>query len=117
MVPIDYSNASARFRAAHAASLNQRCNEAVSLDDSWAYLSARGLALDKQPGVRPLGIPHSEFCLEANALILVAGEDVELLLGAANLCGGLRAGLEGGCHAMWKQFEEDPEVEVVFLIW
>ena len=72
--------------------------------------------MDKQPGVRPLGIPHSEFRLEANALILVAGEDVELLLGAENLCGGLRAGLEGGFHAMWKEFEEDPEVEAVFLM-
>ena len=62
------------------------------MDDSWAYLAARGLALDKKRGVRPLGIPHSEFRVEANALLLVAGEDVELLLGAENLlCGGLRA--------------------------
>ena len=61
--------------------------------------------------------PYSEFRLVANTLILVAGEDVELLLGAENLCGGgLRAGLEGGFHAMWKEFEEDLEVEAVFLM-
>ena len=37
---------------------------------------------------RPLGIPHSEFRLEeTNTLILGAGENVELLLGAENLCG------------------------------
>ena len=41
---------------------------------------------------------------------------MELLLGAENLCGEPRAGLEGGFHAMWKQFEEDPEVEVVVLM-
>ena len=41
---------------------------------------------------------------------------MELLLGAENLCGGLRAGLEGGFHATWKQFEEDLEVEAVFLM-
>ena len=86
------------------------------MNDSWAYLAARGLALDKQPGVRPLGILHSEFRLEANTLILVTGEDVELLLGAENLCGGLRAGLEGGFHAMWKRSKEDPEVEAVFFM-
>jgi len=34
--------------------------------------------------------------LKANALILVAGEVVELLLGAENLCGGLRACLACG---------------------
>jgi hypothetical protein len=112
----NFGNASARLREAFAASATQHANEKVPLDDMWAFLAGRGLALDKLPGVRPLGIPNAQYRLEANAILAICGEDVELHLGKDNLCGGLRAGIEGGFHAMWQKFEEDDEVEAVFLM-
>ena len=49
--------------------------------------------------------------------MMVCGEDVEVLLGSDNLCGGLKAaGLEGGFHAMLEKFNSDPEVEGILLL-
>ena len=47
---------------------------------------------------------------------MVCGEDVEVLLGSDNLCVGLKAGLEGGFHAMLEKFQSDLEVEGILLL-
>ena len=73
-------------------------------------MSGRLVALDKMPGVRPVGIGEVWRRLFAKAVLLVAGPEATEACGADQLCAGLSAGIEGGVHAMrvlWAQHQHE----------
>lgn len=70
-----------------------------------ALMTGRIVALDKCPGVRPVGVGETFFRLMAKCVLLVAGDDATAACGVHQLCGGLEAGIEGGIHAMRRQWE------------
>jgi hypothetical protein len=77
-----------------------------------ALMAGRLVALDKCPGVRPIGVGETWRRLAAKATLLVSGSDAKELCGIHQLCAGLEAGIEGGIHAieeLWKQHEEEEE--------
>lgn len=51
-----YGGASARLQEAVVSSTRRHTNEVVPCDDMRSFLARRGLAPDKLPGVRPIGI-------------------------------------------------------------
>jgi hypothetical protein len=58
----------------------------------------RLVALDKQPGVRPVGIGKIYHQLMAKYVISVIGHQATAACGNLNLCTGLPVGIEGdGC--------------------
>jgi len=59
----------------------------------------RLIALDKNPGVRPIGIGESWRCLFAKCLLAVAGKDATDECGIDNLRGGMSAGIETAVHS------------------
>ena len=65
-----------------------------------ALINGRLVAIDKCPGVRPVGIGELFRRLVAKCVLLVAGEEAQIACGVDQLCGGLEAGIEGGIHAM-----------------
>ena len=65
-----------------------------------ALMACRLVALDKQPGVRPVGIGEVHRRLLAKLVVAAAGSDAIISCGSANLCAGLSAGIEGALHAM-----------------
>ena len=65
-----------------------------------ALMAGRLVALDKQPGVRPLGIGSIFRRLMAKSVIKVIGRQATHSCGSLNLCAGLPAGIEGAVHAM-----------------
>lgn len=76
-----------------------------------ALMANRLVALDKNPGVRPVGIGEITRRLMAKCVIAVTGEECTLACGNFNLCAGLSAGIEGACHVMhdfWDGQVEDP---------
>ena len=77
------------------------------------------MALDKCPGVRPLGIGEIWRRAVAKCLMEVCGQEAMEACGSDQLCGGLAAGIEGAIHAMkalWKEFAEDDEPWGVLLV-
>ena len=65
-----------------------------------AMMACRLVALDKQPGTRPVGIGEVYRRLMAKILLLVVGHQATVACSNFNLCAGLPAGIEGAVHAV-----------------
>ena len=91
------------------------CTEHVDNDGLDAFVASRLIALDKCPGVRPIGI--GEVCrrIIAKTILQVVGNDVREATGARQLCAGQQAGTEAAVHAIRELFSKD-ESEGVLLV-
>ena len=69
-------------------------------------MSGRLIALDKQPGIRPVGVGETWRRLMAKCLMRVTGPRLKAACGTAQLAGGVEAGIEGSIHAMRVLWEE-----------
>ena len=69
-------------------------------------MAARLVALDKQPGVRPVGIGEVYRGLFAKVLLKVIGSQATAVCGNYNFCAGIPAGIKGAVHAVREVFEE-----------
>ncbi|MEM7495956.1 MAG: hypothetical protein AAF471_07510, partial [Myxococcota bacterium] len=70
-----------------------------------ALMACRLIALDKKPGVRPIGIGEVFRRLFAKCVLRVCGSQAMALCGNFNLCAGLSAGMEGAIHALCQVWE------------
>ena len=70
------------------------------------------MALDKHPGVRPVGIGEVVSLIIGKAIVVVVGSDVEKVTGALQVCAGQQSGCESAVHAMRLVFQ-DPNTEAV----
>ena len=64
------------------------------------------LALDKNPGVRPISIGETSRCIIAKAVLQVVDKDVLDATDCLQLCAGQGAGCEAAVHAMREIFTE-----------
>jgi hypothetical protein len=71
-----------------------------------AVMANRLVALDKQPGTRPVGIGEVYRRLWAKCLLKAIGSQATAACGNYNLCAGLQAGIEGAVHAVRDAFAD-----------
>ena len=67
------------------------------------------------PGVRPLGIGETMGRIEAKIIAKVTADEVQQACGVDNLCGGIKAGIEGGVHTVREMFLEE-DVQGALLV-
>ena len=91
------------------------CSRIVDPSGLSAYVACRLIALDKCPGVRPIGIGETIRRIIGKAISVVTREDVQEATGALQVCAGHLAGCESAVHAM-RQISESPETEAVILV-
>jgi hypothetical protein len=73
-------------------------------------MAGRLVALDKCPGIGPIGVGKTWRRLAAKATLLVSGCDAKEQYGIDQLCADIKAGVEGGIHAideLWRQHKEE----------
>ena len=77
-----------------------------------ALLANRLMALEKCPGIRPIGIGDIWGWLLANCVLKVAGANTKDACGNVQLCAGLEAGIEGAVpttHTLFAEKEDEEE--------
>ena len=77
--------------------------------------ACRLIALDKKPGVRPIGIGEVSRRIICKAIISVIQDEIKEVAGTVQLCAGQEAGCEAGVHAMRDIFE-DPSSEGALFV-
>ena len=64
--------------------------------------ASRLIALDKMPGVRPIGIGEVVRRAISKAIVGAIQDEIKQVAGCNQLCAGMEAGCEVGVHAMRK---------------
>ena len=76
--------------------------------------SSRLVALDKCPGIRPIGIGEVVRRIISKAIMRTVRYDLQDAVGSIQLCAGQEAGCEAAVHAMESIFaEEDTEAMIL----
>ena len=83
-----------------------------------ALMSGRLITLDKQPGIRPVGVGETWHHMMARCLLKVVGQEAKAACGTTQLAGGLEAGIEGAIHAMrilWEEHKKEEDWGFLFI--
>ena len=74
-------------------------------------MSGRLVALDKQPGVRPVGVGENWRCPFAKIVIKFTGPEATMVCQDDHLCAGLKAGINGAIHGVQALRDEKSSTE------
>ena len=80
-----------------------------------AFLVCRLIALDKNPGVRPIGVCEVMRRIVAKAVLVILQDDIQEAAGSHQPCAGKLSGAEAAVHAVRRVFEEG-STEAVLLV-
>ena len=65
------------------------------------------IALNKNPGVRPIGIDEIAKRIIAKAILFVARPDIQEAMGCLQMCGDQISGIEAAVHSVRSAFDSD----------
>lgn len=102
-----YGDASARCRDAMASFGRRLCSSFMDPLVLEAYLANRLIPINKNPGVRPIGIGEVFRRIIGKVINKVLKNDAMKAAGATQLCAGQTAGIEAVIHFMVDLFDND----------
>ena len=73
-----------------------------------ALVASRLIALNKCPGVRPIGIGEVVRRIFGKVIMATIGKEIQDAAGALQVCAGHQAGCEAAVHAM-RKLSNDPD--------
>ena len=87
--------------------MKRLCNKCPAWAAYRRMMGCRMLALDKVPGVHPLGVGEVWRQAITKCALKACREDAKAACSSTNLCAGLEAGIEGALHAVSKRSEAE----------
>ena len=105
-VLLRYGAHSERLRDQVASMARRLTNSIILWNDIRGFVSSRPIALDKNPSVRPIGVRETLRHIVGKAVGHLTRLDIEKLCGVSQLCSDLKAGIEGGVHAIRELFDD-----------
>ncbi|XP_065893485.1 uncharacterized protein [Dysidea avara] len=91
------------------------CTVFVDPSGLTAFVACRLIALDKCPGVRPIGIGETVRRVIAKAILCVIRSDIQRAAGSLQLCAGQLSGCEAAVHSTREIFSS-ADVDAVLLV-
>ena len=91
------------------------CTMYVDPSSLSAFVACRLIPLDKNPGVRPIGVCECVRRIIGKAVLSVLGPDVQSAAGSLQLCAGQPGGIEAAIHAMQALYER-PDTDAILLV-
>lgn len=91
-------------------------NSLVDWSQIQALLANRLIALDKSPGIRPIGVGECLRRVIGKVICLITRDDAEVTCGTSQLCAGLKCGIEGAIHVANELFEVSDDSHGMLLI-
>ena len=79
------------------------------------FVSGRLIPLEKNPGIRPIGIGEVSRRIVAKATISLLKPDLIEATAPLQTCAGIRGGIEASIHAMRRMYEEE-STEAILLV-
>ena len=101
--------------SALAAIARRICTTYVNPSGLMAYTACQLVALDKCPGVRPVGVGEVVRRIIGKAIMRVMRQDLQDAVGFIQLCAGQEAGCEVAVHAMRTILDND-DTEAMILV-
>lgn len=78
-------------------------------------LTCRLIALDKYPGVRPIGVGEVVRRIIAKAVLSIVGTDIQQAAGLLQFCAGHTSGMEAAIHSMSTVFAEEKSESILLV--
>ena len=91
------------------------CTEVVDPGTISAFSACRLIPLDKNPGVRPIGICEVSRRIIGKAVLSIMNPEIQEAAGSLQLCAGQPCGIESAIHAMRSIYEDD-ETDGILLV-
>ena len=110
-----FKGASTNLCNSLASTARRICTTLVDPKSISPLLACRLIALDKQPGVRPIGIGDTARRIIAKAALSVVRTDVQNASGCLQLCGGQISGIEAAVHTVRNAFNSE-DCEAALLV-
>jgi len=108
---------SASHNLCHSLALTAKrlCTVLVDPGSISSLLACRLIALDKNPGVRPISIGDTARRIIAKAVLAVTRPDIQDAAGSVQLCAGQIAGVEAAIHAVCDCFSQNDTEAALFV--
>ena len=107
----NFGSASQDLRKAFAEMIKKICTQKIETENDAtaleAFLACRLIPLDKNPGLRPIGVGEVLHRIAGKVVMKVLKEDVRNSAGGLQLCAGHEAGAEAAIHAMHEVFKSN----------
>ncbi len=102
-----YGTSSNDLCAAIANLAKKLCIQNIGNDSVSALMACRLLPLDKNPGLRPIGVGEVLRRIVGKSVVSVLRTDLQEDAGELQLCAGQKSGSEAGIHAMHDIYEDE----------
>ena len=91
------------------------CSTYVDPRGLTSFVAYRLIALDKCPGVRPIGVGEVLRRVIGKAVLETITDDIQKVVGTLQMCVGQISGCEAGVHAM-RHLKGEPNTEAILLV-
>ena len=111
----NFGTSGSDLRKVFADVIKKLCIEKIESSTIESFVACRLIPLDKNPGLRPIGVGEVFRRIAGKTVVSILHSDVINSVGSIQVCAGHEAGCEAAIHAMHSIFKEE-ETEAVLLV-